>query len=99
VVTPLDPISGAMPAGTDGVTLPRRFLGDELQASGTVVWALGNLTDSEPALVRLDTRDRGTVVHSRLVTLGAPKDSVVLGTSGHEVLVAVDGELFRVDIR
>jgi len=99
VIAPLNPISGAFERRTDGVTLPRRFVGNELQTSGDAVWALGTLTDSQKALVRLDTRDRGAVVHGRLVMFRAPNNSAVLGLDGKDVLVAADGELFRVDIR
>ena len=99
VIAPLNPISGAFDARTSGVTLPRRFVGSELQASGDAVWVTGTLTDSQKALLRLDTRDHGVVEHSRLVMFRVPNGSTMLGTAGNDVLVAADGELYRVDIR
>ena len=99
VIAPLNPISGAFDARTSGVTLPRRFVASELQASGDAVWVTGTLTDSQKALLRLDTRDHGVVQHSRLVMFRAPNGSTMLGTAGNDVLVAADGVLYRVNLR
>ena len=99
VIAPLNPVSGAIETRTSGVTLPRRFVGADLQTAGDAVWVMGTLTDSQKALLRLDTRDHGVVQHSRLVLFRAPNDSDILGLDGHEVLVAADGALSRVEVR
>jgi hypothetical protein len=98
VIAPLDPVTGAFDRAR-GVELPRRFQATQLQAAGRTLWARGAFSDHQAGIVRIKVRSDGHAVADEPVMFRAPGRGEVLGVDGHEVLVAADGELYRVDIR
>jgi len=97
MVAPLDAASGAIDRAR-APHLPKRFSASDLRAAGDTLWVFGRL-DDQSAIVRIGVRADGSVVAERPVVLRVPANSDVLALEAHDVLVAADGELYRVDIR
>jgi len=98
VIAPLDPSTGISDRAR-AVQLPKRFHSSDLQASGNTLWVRGAFADSKSGLARVDVRNDGHAVVGDPVMLRVPTHDDVLGLGRHDVLVAADGELYRVDVR
>jgi hypothetical protein len=97
VVAPLDVTTGVVDRDR-GVRLPARFTGTGLQAAGNTLWAQGTFSENQAGLARITVRNDGRAIAADPVMFRAPTNSDVLGLDGNEVLVAADGQLYRVDV-
>jgi hypothetical protein len=98
VIAPLDLSTGTFDRARS-VQLPKRFHGQDLQLAGSTLWVRGPFADNQPGIARITVRPDGRAVVDDPVMFRAPNNADVLGLDGHDVLVAADGELYRVDIR
>jgi hypothetical protein len=94
----VDPATGTFDRAS-GVELPKRFQAGELQAAGSTLWVRGGFTDKKAGIVRIRVRGDGRAVADDPVVLRVPGREDLVAMGGHEVLIATDGDLYRVDIR
>jgi hypothetical protein len=92
----LDPSGSASPIGR--MVVSAGFVAENLESNGDLVWVSGTV-EGRPALLVLHERDGGTRVETaRYARFGSGRDVSYVVMPDGELVTAVDGRLFRLDL-